>query len=132
MLEQGDLFWQDNLTHCFVPKSSLMKTPTLSTDDPAQDLLQKYQERVDRLSPQNRVIKFCTDAGFMTTVEVGQYFMTKDTEEFSQFTESVACREYTLPRDDKSSDPRGWIRGNTKIGPATYKINMEWKLELNL
>ena len=42
--------------------------------------------------------------------------MTKDTEEFSQFTESVACREYTLPRDEKSTDPKGWIRGNTKIG----------------
>ena len=103
----------------FVPTSLLMKTPTPSTDDPAQeDLLQKYQERVERLSQQNRVIKICTDAGFLTTVEVGQYFMTKDTEEFSQFTESVACREYTLPRDEKSSDPKGWIRGNTKIGPV--------------
>ena len=102
----------------FVPTSSLMKTPT-PTDDPAQeDLLQKYQERADKLSQQNRVIKFCTDAGFLTTVDVGQYFMTKDTEEFSQFTESVACREYTLPRDEKSSDPKGWIRGNTKIGPV--------------
>ena len=96
-----------------------MKTPTPSTDDPAQeDLLQKYQERVERLSQQNRVIKICTDAGFLTTVDVGQYFMTKDTEEFSQFTDSVACREYTLPRDEKSSDPKGWIRGNTKIGPV--------------
>ena len=102
----------------FVPKSSLMKTPIPSTDDPAQeDLLQKYQERVGRLSQQNRVSKFCTDAGFLTVVEVGQYFMTKDTEEFSQFTDSVACREYTLPRDEKSSDPKGWIRANTKIGP---------------
>ena len=59
--------------------------------------------------------------------------MTKDTEEFSQFTESVACREYTLPRDEKSSDPKGWIRGNTKLGPyrksqpVTCKLNMEWK-----
>ena len=44
--------------------------------------------------------------------------MAKDTEEFSQFTESVACREYTLPRDEKSSDPKGWTRGNTKIGPV--------------
>ena len=44
--------------------------------------------------------------------------MVKDTEEFSQFTESVACREYTLPRNEKSSDPKGWIRGNTKIGPV--------------
>ena len=44
--------------------------------------------------------------------------MTKDTEEFSQFTEPMTCREYTLPRDEKSSDPNGWIRGNTKIGPV--------------
>ena len=44
--------------------------------------------------------------------------MTKDTEEFSQFTEPVTCREYTLPRDEKSSDPKGWIRGNSKIGPV--------------
>ena len=44
--------------------------------------------------------------------------MTKDTEEFSQFTESVACREYTLPRDEILCEPEGWIRGNTKIGPV--------------
>ena len=94
--------------------TSVMKTPTPLTDDPAQeDLLQKYHERVDKLSQQNCVTKFCTDAGCLTTVDVGQYFMTKDIEEFSQFTESVACREYTLPRDEKSSDPKGWIRGNT-------------------
>ena len=61
----------------FVP-TSVMKISTLLTDDPAQeDLLQKYQERVERLSQQNRVINFCTDAGFLTTFEVGQYFMTK-------------------------------------------------------
>ena len=62
----------------FVPTSSLMKTPTPSIDDPAQeDLLQKFQERVERLSQQNRVIKICTDAGFLRTVEVGQYFDDK-------------------------------------------------------
>ena len=80
--------------------------------------LQKYQERVERLSQPNRVIKICTDAGFLTTVDVGQYFVTKDTEEFSQFTESVACREYTLPRDEILSEPKGWIRVNTKSGPV--------------
>ena len=67
----------------FVPTSSLMKTSTPLTDDRVQeDLLLKYQERVERLSQQNRVFKFCTEAGFLTTVDVGQYFMTKDTEEF--------------------------------------------------
>ena len=91
----------------FVPTSLLTKTPAPSTNDLAQEDLQ-----------QNRVSKICTDAGFLTTVDVGQYFMTKDIEEFSQFTESVACREHTLPRDEKSSDPKGWIRGNTKIGPV--------------
>ena len=44
--------------------------------------------------------------------------MTKHTDEFSQFTEPVTCRECTLPRDEKSTDPKGWIRGNTKIGPV--------------
>ena len=63
-------------------------------------------------------IKICTDVGFLKTVEVGQYFMTKHTDEFLQFAEPVTCREYTLPRDEKSTDPKGWIRGNTKIGPV--------------
>ena len=92
----------------FEPARLLMTTPTPSTEVPAQEgLLQKYKERVGRLSQQERLIKLCTDAGCLTTVEVGQYFMTKDTEEFSQFTDSVACREYTLPRDEDSSEPKG-------------------------
>ena len=41
--------------------------------------------------------------------------MTKDTGE--QFY-AKACREYTLPRNDGSSQPKGWIQGNTKIGPV--------------
>ena len=44
--------------------------------------------------------------------------MTKHTDEFSQVTEPETCREYTLPRDEHSTDPKGWIRGNTKIGPV--------------
>ena len=103
----------------FEPANLLIMTPRPSIEIPAhENLLQKYKERVERLSQQDRLIKICTDAGFLKTVEVGQYFMTKDTEEFSQFTDSVACRGYSLPRDEKSSDPKGWIRGNTKIGPV--------------
>ena len=29
-----------------------------------------------------------------------------------------ACREYTLPRNDGSSQPKGWIQGDTKVGPV--------------
>ena len=115
----GRLVVEGQSNPLFVP--SVMKTHILLTDHPAQpqeDLLQKYKERIEKLSQQDRVSEFCTDAGFLTTVEVGQYFMTKDTEEFSQFTDSVACREHTLPRDESLSEPKGWIRGNTKIGPV--------------
>ena len=91
----------------FVPTSSLMKTLAPSTEVLAlENLLEKYKERVERLSQHDRLIKICIDAGFLTTVGVGQHFMTKDTEEFSKFTEPVTCREYTLPRDERSLDPK--------------------------
>ena len=44
--------------------------------------------------------------------------MIKHTDEFLQFAEPVTCREHILPRDDESADPKGWIQGNTKIGPV--------------
>ena len=103
----GRLVVEGQSNPLFVP--SVMKTHIPLTDDPAQPeevLLQRYQERIEKLSQQDRVSKICTDAGFLTTVEVGQYFMTKDTEEFSQFTDSVACRECTLPRDESLSEPK--------------------------
>ena len=70
-------------------------------------LLQQYEERIELLSPQNKVSKFCMDAGFVHVAEVEQYFMTKDTEE-QLFAK--ACRECTLPRHDGSSQPKGWIQ----------------------
>ena len=77
---------------------SVIKTEVpLDCDDPTnQDLpLQQYGERIEKLSQQDKLSKFCMDAGFLNFVEIGQYFMTKDTAEFSQF-HAVACREYTL------------------------------------
>ena len=57
------------------------------------------------------------DAGFLSVVENGQYFMTKDTGDLTQFN-TVACREYTLLREEATSQPKGWIQGNTKIAPV--------------
>ena len=70
-----------------------------------QILWQQYMERIESLSPGSKVRRFCTEAGFMRVVEVGQYFMTKETGDFRQFR-SVACREYTLHRDDPASQPK--------------------------
>ena len=82
-----------------------------------QILWQQYMEQVDSLSQENKVSKFFKDAGLMRVVEVGQYFVTKDTGSLRQFR-SVACREYTLPRDDPASEAKGWIQGNMRIGPV--------------
>ena len=103
----------------FAPANLLITTPRPSIEVLAkEDLLQKYKERVDRLPQQNRVIKICIDAVFLTTVEVGQDFMTKDTEEFSQFTEPVTCREYTLPRDENHLTRKVGFEGTPKLGPV--------------
>ena len=92
----------------FEPAKLLIITPRPSIEIPAQKkLFQKYRERVERIPQPNQFINICIDAGFLKTVEVGQYFMTKHIDEFSQFTDSGACREYTLPRDEKSTDPKG-------------------------
>ena len=75
------------------------------------------------------------DEGFLSVVESGQYFMTKDTADLTQFN-AVACREYTLRRDDEASQPKGWIQGNTKIGPvlevATSYLHGEHGVEVRI
>ena len=110
----------------------------LHNENPMNDQIiwQQYIQQVESLSPENRVSKFCKEAGFMRVVEVGQYFVTKDTGDFRQF-HSVACREYTLPRDDPASQPKGWIQGNMRIGPVLevttsfqhFKYGIEIRIE---
>ena len=121
----------------FVPRVIKTNMPLNDDDSTHKEfLLQRYRERIEKLSQQDRLSKFCADAGFLTTVEVGQYFMAKDAEEFSQFTDSVACREYTLPRDEDSSEPKGWIKGNAKIGPvlevATCSLQGKYGVEIRI
>ena len=117
---------------------SVIKTEVLLyCDDPAnQDLLlQQHGERIEKLSQQDKWSKFCMDAGFLNVVEIGQYFRTKDTADLSQF-HAVACREYTLPREEEASQPKGWIQGNTKIGPvlevATSYLHGKYGVEIRI
>ena len=70
-------------------------------------------------------------------LKLDSIFMTNDTGDLTQFN-TVACREYTLPREDGSSQPRGWIQENTKLDPCwklrpvACMVNMEWRLEFGL
>ena len=98
--------------------SEIKEEVLLEKDDPAYQnfQLQRYEERIESLSHTDRLNKFCMDAGFLSVVEIGQYFMTEDNGE--QFY-AKACREYTFPR---RSTPRIW---NSKK-PSRTRVR-SWK-----
>ena len=110
---------------------SVIKTevPLDCGDQVNQDLLlQQYGERIEKLSQQDKLSNFCM-------VEIGQYFRTKDTAHLSQF-HAVAYRAYTPPREEEASQPKGWIQGNTKIGPvlevATCCLHGKYGVEIRI
>ena len=117
---------------------SAIKTDVpLDCDDAANQnfLLEQYGERIEKLSQQDKLSKFCMDAGFLSVVENGQYFMTKDTGDLTQF-HAVTCRKYILPREDEASQPKGWIQGETKIWPvlevATSYLHGKYGVEIRI
>ena len=99
-----------------------IQRPLQNNEQAQGNLLHNHKERVQNLSNEEQLTKLCTDAGFVKTVAFGQYFMTEDAEDFLEFDGHVACREYTSLRDDESSTPKGWIRGDTKIGPVLEMV----------
>ena len=48
----------------------------------------------------------------------------------------MACSEYTLPREEEASQPKGWIQGNTKIGfvleVATSYLHGKYGVEIRI
>ena len=119
MLEQGDLLWKDNLTHCLCPEVSWKHLHLwLMILRKKRDLLLRYQVRIEKLSQQDRVSKFCTDAWFLTTVEVGQYFRDERHWRILTIHRFSGLSWVHLAKRWKIIWPKGWIRGNTKIGPV--------------
>ena len=58
------------------------ETP-VQDEDPRNDQIiwQQYIQQIESLSPENRLSRFCKEAGFMRVVEVGQCFVIKDIKE---------------------------------------------------
>ena len=50
----------------------------------------------------------------------------------------MACRAYTLPREEKHHNQKDGSKGTPKLGPywklqpVAYKVNLEWKSEFGL
>ena len=117
-LERRDPCWQDNLTHCLCQQNYWQWHPDLPLKFPHKKIFVKVQKTIGKASTTRSTDKdlyWCRipENSWRRTV-----LHDKAHWPSSQFTEPVTCREYTLPRDEKSTDPKGWIRGNTKIGPV--------------
>ena len=99
-----------------IPTELLIADP--HTDAELQrNLLQDCERKFEQLLEDQKLSKLCCDAG-LKIVEQGQFFITLEEEEEGPNEMKNLCREYTLPRSEKASRARGWILGNTKIGPV--------------
>ena len=79
------------------------------------NLLQDFEHKFEQLPEYQKLSNLCSDLG-SKIFEKGQFFITLNGEE-GQMKWRI-CREYTLLRSEEVSRVRGWILGNTKIGPV--------------
>ena len=99
------------------PTEFLTANHISQTDAEVQgNLLREYEQKFAELPEQQKSTKLCSNAGFSKNVDKGQLIHTIDEEGPDEI--KTSCREYTLPRSEETSHVRGWIRGNTKIGPV--------------
>ena len=107
----------DNLETMVMPPEVSTTDQTSPTDARVQGfLLREKEQKFTDLPERLQLTKLCSNAGLAKTVDKGQYLTTLVDTELDRLKRS--CREYTLPRSDQSSQVKGWIRGNTKIGPV--------------
>ena len=105
----------DNVESMVIPTEFPTANPISQTDAEVQgNLLREYEQKFAELPEQGKLTKLCSNAGFSKTIDKGQFFITLDDDTFDSLKGS--CGEYTLPQSDESSNLKGWIRGNTKIG----------------
>ena len=102
---------------------STLTDPLLTKEQARGDLQREYRERFANLPGELRMIKLCSDAGFMKTVVRGQYFVTIDEAELAKLDCLGSCREYTLPRDDELS--------KAKTDPWKRRSLQYWRLRVS-
>ena len=108
---------QNNSETVVMPTELSTTNKTRRTDDKMQgNMLHDYEQKFANLPDHLQLVKLCSNVGMTKTVAKGQHFTTLDDAELDKLGGS--CREYTSPQDYAASKVKGWIRGNTKIGPA--------------
>ena len=97
--------------------NTLVQTPETNVQA-ARDRLRNHQERFEELSREMKVSQICESAGFIKKVSIGQYFRNIHDVDDGFGGKTGSCRKFSLPRNHQDSEPFGWIRGHTRIGPV--------------
>ena len=77
----------------------------------------RRDEEIAYLLNAAKLAPVCEDAGFVRTVSVGQFFMTRSELGLSMFGDSRVCRDNTHLRDHPDAHPTRSIDVNGKFGP---------------
>ena len=101
-------------------KQEILTQPPLAelqaNEERQGNVLQEHEKRFEKLSEDQKLSRLCSEAG-LRLVEVGQFFYALPSPR-GEGNQSL-CREYTLPRDQKGTKIRGWIRSNARFGPVS-------------
>ena len=111
-------------------KVEILTQPPLAemqaTEERQGNLLQKYEQRFEKLSEDQKLSRLCAEAGFRF-VEVGQFFFALPSPRGEE--NQSLCREYTMPRDQEGTcikeDPKQctvWPRLGHKSLQSQRKI----------
>ena len=102
----------EKLESMVIPTEFPAANPIAQTDAEVQgNLLREYERKFVELPEHEKLTKLCSTAGFSKNIEKGQFFITLVDDALDDLKGS--CREYSF-----YVEVRGWIRGNSKIGPV--------------
>ena len=76
----------------------------------------EYEQRLEKLSEDQKLSKLCSEAG-LRSVEIGQFFFALPSPR--EVGNQTLCREYTMPRDQEGTRITGWNQSNVRFGPVS-------------
>ena len=118
MIEQGDLLWKDNPTHCSCQVwwrqtyhwLMILHTKKIYCED-IESGLESHHNKTERA---NSVLM----QDSWQQLKSDSISSRKTLNDFHNLQSQWPVVSGTLPRDESSSEPTGWFRGNTQIGPV--------------
>ena len=101
----------------FIPTELMTTNKSLRTDENVQgNLLHNYEQKNRKSSISSSIDQTMLQCRYHE--DRGDRTLLHDPRRCGTGKLGFSCREYTLRQDDKLSKIKGWIRWNTKIGPA--------------